>query len=137
MLTQNCVRLAIKSLKLYSSLGFYPIGFQNDGLPTPPSLKRRSKAWRCLLVTSVIYTIFVATRLGRTVGGNGEDTEVTHNMHAVPLHAIILVGGTAAIVTYALLWHSSTAWLNICLVRDLLTGLPQGKFMRHSKLSRL
>ena len=63
------------------------------------------------------------------MGIEGAVDEITTAMYAVPLHAFILVGGVAANVTYALLWRSSTAWLNICLLRDLLSDLPPGNDM--------
>lgn len=82
-----------------------------------------------------IYTIFVAARLGRAMGSEHADSSIMNRVHAVPFHAIILVGGVAAIVTYVLLWRSSTLWLNVCPLRDLLSGLPQGKLPSHFKVS--
>lgn len=127
MLTQGSVQLVIKSVQLYSYLGFYPIGIRRDGLPTAISLQGRSKAWRYLLMTSsVLYIIFVAAGLGRALGHKATVDQANVAIYAVPLHAFILTGGVAANVTYVLLWRSTTAWLNICLLRDLLSGLPQG-----------
>ena len=137
MLTRSDVELAIKSLKLYSSCGFYPIGIQEDGLPAATSPQRRFKAWRYLLWISVLYTIFMAARLGQAMGSEDTNIIIMSRVQAAPLHVITLVGGIAANVTYVLLWRLSTLWLNVCLLRDLLSGLPQGDAMPHFKVFKL
>ena len=125
MLTQNNLKLSIKNLHLYSSVGFFPTGIGTDGLPTEASAKEKRRVWRFLLTVSFLYTIFMAVRL-KHVLERENGTNKSDNMYTVSLHAIMLVGGVGAVVVHTLLWRSSKVWLNLCLLKDLLQGLPKG-----------
>ena len=128
MLTQNNLKLSIKNLHLYSSVGFFPTGIGTDGLPTEASAKEKRRVWRFLLTVSFLYTIFMAVRL-KHVLQRENGTNKSDNMYTVSLHAIMLVGGAGAVVIHTLLWRSSKAWLNFCLLKDLLQGLPKGNVL--------
>ena len=128
MLTQNSLDFNVRSLKLYAELGFFPNPACKKGHPTGKSPQRKLTISRSLLVGSVLYAAFMAARLphameARHDGGDG----AKGNIYAIPLHVIVLVGGFGAAVIYMLLWRPSRGWLNSVLLRDLLSGLPEGK----------
>ena len=126
MLTQDNVKLSVKSLQLYSALGFYPIEVPKSGLPALASATSPLRRGQTLLLCSVLYTVFMAIRLEGIVNGRTTENGTKANVYTLPLHVIMLVGATAGPIAYALLWRSSHAWLSVCLLLDLLKNLPRG-----------
>ena len=66
----------------------------------------------------------MAIRLEDAIGGS-KKTNSGGSIYAIPLHAIMLVGASGAVVIHLLLWRSSKVWLNDCLLKDLLCSLPK------------
>ena len=129
MLTQDSVELNIKRLNVYSALGFFPVGISKTGDSVGTASLHKLAIWRALFICSLCYSVFMAARLEYALGSEnfGVQTRNHGSIYAMPLHVILMVGGTGANVVHLLLWRPSRGWLNVSILRDLLAHLPKGK----------